>query len=184
MNRKSYSLVWASKMCACFEAALRRTQLNIFSGFGPFIRQNNTFEYAHLDDLESLNLWLKQQGVVANPKEPTWLYVCFMIPPSLQNAAKQLIRLRAFFILLLAKKKQSLWWHRSGQGLCSEDWGYAMVVSCQSQGSHTLKPTLHYCLFYSTWDNNLDNMNIRLCWRRLESSDWDHKLTRHLLLRH
>lgn len=92
-------------MCACFEAALRRTQLNIFSGFGPFIRQNNTFEYAHLDDLESLNLWLKQQGVVANPKEPTWLYVCFMIPPSLQNAAKQLIRLRAFFILLLAKKK-------------------------------------------------------------------------------
>ena len=82
------------------------------------------------------------------------------------------------------KKKQSLWWHRSGRGLWSEDWGYAMVASCQSQGSHTLKPTLLYCLFHSTWDNNLDNMNIRLCWRRLQSSDWDHKLTRHLLLGH
>ena len=32
------------------------------------------------------------------------------------------------------KKKQSLRWHRSSGGLCSEDWGHTMVASCQSQG--------------------------------------------------
>ena len=31
----------------------------------------------------------------------------------------------------------------------------AMVVTCQSQGSHTLKHTLLYGLFYSKWDHNL-----------------------------
>ena len=32
-----------------------------------------------------------------------------------------------------------------------------------------------YCLFYSKWDQ-IYKMNITLCWRRVETSGWEHKL--------
>ena len=33
---------------------------------------------------------------------------------------------------------------------------FIVIVTCQSQGSHTLKHTL-LCLFYSKWDHNLQS---------------------------
>ena len=52
--------------------------------------------------------------------------------------------------------------------LIGSDW---VVVTCQSQGSHALKHTLLYHLFYCKWDHNLQNV---------ETTDWDHKLSRKL----
>lgn len=54
---------------------------------------------------------------------------------------------------------------------------HAMVVTCKSQGSHALKQTLLYCLYYPKWNHNVQNGHCSVLKKKLETSD------RHELIR-
>lgn len=59
--------------------------------------------------------------------------------------------------------------------------GHAPVDTWQSQGIHTIKHTLLHYPFYFKWDQNLQHRAHATS--RLETSKWDNKLIRSVLLR-